>query len=192
MKDFSKLHIKSTVPVKVRQAEPGQFSVRIKGKQDDLDKLLVVQVGSTLDLSQEGSLSSSASVEIDLPMLESLTVEEDVVLELSGFQQAQMELALAGNSEVKAHLEVDQLVLRQSNSAVLELVGEGGKLEVQLSDRARLEAFSYPVVDASITSQDFGSAELSVAGKLRKSLSPQSNLEVKGEPAEEVIFSDEN
>ncbi|MCB0623942.1 MAG: DUF2807 domain-containing protein, partial [Saprospiraceae bacterium] len=120
------------------QAEPGQFSVRIKGKQDDLDKLLVVQVGSTLDLSQEGSLSSSASVEIDLPMLESLTVEEDVVLELSGFQQAQMELALAGNSEVKAHLEVDQLVLRQSDSAVLELVGEGGKLEVQLSDRARL------------------------------------------------------
>ena len=192
VKDFSKLHIKSTVPVKVRQAEPGQFSVRIKGKQDDLDKLLVVQVGSTLDLSQEGSLSSSASVEIDLPMLESLTVEEDVVLELSGFQQAQMELALAGNSEVKAHLEVDQLVLRQSDSAVLELVGEGGKLEVQLSDRARLEAFSYPVVDASITSQDFGSAELSVAGKLRKSLSSQSSLEVKGEPAEEVIFSDEN
>ncbi|MCW5923118.1 MAG: DUF2807 domain-containing protein [Saprospiraceae bacterium] len=134
-----------------------EFKIRFEGPADAIEK---IRTGRKLTLSKKRG-TSGVKVFIESPVMTSIVADNAGDIVIRGFEEDDASITITGNSRVKAYLDVaDLLNVSLSGKCSLELVGEGGRMDVSLNDGASLEAVNWRASNVEITASGSSKARL--------------------------------
>lgn len=134
-----------------------EFKIRFEGPADAIEK---IRTGRKLTLSKKRG-TSGVKVFIESPVMTSLVADNAGDIVIRGFEEDDASITITGNNRVKAYLDVaDLLNVSLSGKCSLELVGEGGRIDVSLNDGASLEAVNWRASNVEITASGSSKARL--------------------------------
>ncbi len=134
-----------------------EFKLRIEGPAGAIEK---IRTGNKLTLSKKGD-ATGVKVIIETPAFTSLFADNAGDITIRGFEEGDASITVKGASRVKAYVDVsDQFNISLSGKCSLELVGEGGQLDVTMNDGAALEATTWRARDVEITASNASNARV--------------------------------
>ncbi|GAB4496061.1 MAG: hypothetical protein OHK0019_26940 [Saprospiraceae bacterium] len=124
------------------------FKIQIEGPTDAIEK---IRTGRKLTLSKKGN-ATGVKVFIESPVITSLIADNTGDITLRGFEEGDASITVTGSNRVKAYIDVSDLLnVSLTGKCALELVGEGGNMDVNLSDGATLESINWRADKVEIT-----------------------------------------
>ena len=178
---FSEVKVDGNIRVEIEKSLD-DYEVSLEGKHHLLEEIDVLKLGETLVVSTEKELHhSSVVLKLNVPSLKSLSVANTKDVKIKGFEESSFQLNIKGDTDVKAYLVVDSLNLIQSGRNVLDLHGNFGWLDAQLSDHARLEAQQANITKAKIGAVRYSNASLPRMEQVEREVEENSKVVVEGE-----------
>lgn len=180
--DFSKIHITGEIEVNIDRGD--KFKVSLKDKCDCAEDIDIIKIGERLDINTKRHIHG-ATLNIVMPYLEVLDINDSRNINVRGFQEARMDIWVNNDHsrKIKAYLEVGQLNIQQKGNHKLELIGKGDFLNAKLEDYADLDANRYIVKSADITAESRSNdIEVAVSDTLRQNVRERTKLRVAGKP----------
>lgn len=189
--DFMALEVSDSLEatVVVDPAQPQR--VRLVGDDNLVAKLRTrVEGGDTLHVDFDSSelfdwsSPNPLRVEVTVPELESLSLSEASMADLSGvITSTAFFLSASGASTVKARgLAIGSLKLELSGASTMNLAGETTRLESELSGASKLQGRELSTQEASLSSSGASSIDLRVSDSLSVTASGGSSLLIIGQP----------
>ena len=179
--DFNEIHIDGKLKVNVTKGD--QYKVNIRGRKVHTRKVEIFQFGNTLNVSTDiRNPSSPIYLDISMPSLQSLDMENTDDVKIRGFKESKMNLRFYGNNELKAYVDIDTLNVRQSGRNEIDIRGNGKHLKANLDNRSKLDAERFTVFSADIQTSERSTAKLSVSDFLKKRTDDSNSIKVEGEP----------
>ncbi|MEO1513784.1 MAG: DUF2807 domain-containing protein [Bacteroidota bacterium] len=177
--DFNHLIIDGGMEVLVEQAD--QFDVELEGKERYARNVEFAQMGKTLTISTNNNYNyKKVKLHIRMPKLEKLDVENTGRFRVQGFEQKSMAIKYRGRRGMKVLVDVDTLLVKQSERSTLDLRGKGKLLQVNLDERADFDAEHFEVDNAEITAKGYSRALLDVTTQLTQDVESGSKVEMHG------------
>lgn len=150
--NFDKIKVDGKLKVEIDHGET--FKINITGKPHYVDRVDLVELDSTLNISATlDKASSPVRLYITMPYLDDIQIEGTDDVSIRGFQQPRITIHHQGGDEVKAYVEVDTLVLRQTDHSKLDIYGKYQHLDAQLTDNAKLDAEKASLKTANIRAE---------------------------------------
>ena len=157
--DFNQLKIDGNLKVQINQGE--EFDVGLNGRSHYIDRVDIVKIDQTLNISADLDASSSpVRLNITMPKLEDIQIEGTDDISIKGFEQPSMQITHTGHDEVKAYLDVDSLIIRQKDHSKLDLYGQFQYLDASLSDQSKLDAEKASIKKAKLQVSEASRATL--------------------------------
>ncbi len=120
--------------------------ILLKGPKTEIEKIEKIVTDGTTSLIVGGWLSKRVTLEIKTPKLSSLQAKGLSILKIEGFKQQDMELNFSGDryrNEVKAYVDVENLICNVGGSNDITLLGSGSNLLVNILDGSKITAEHY-------------------------------------------------
>jgi phage shock protein PspC (stress-responsive transcriptional regulator) len=134
-----------------------EFKLRIEGPADAVEK---IRTGRKLTLSKKGD-ASGVKVFIESPVITTLITDNAGDVTIRGFEEGDANITVKGSNKVKAYIDVsNQFNVSLSGKCSLELVGEGGQMDVNLNDGASLDAANWRARDVEVTASNASNARV--------------------------------
>lgn len=151
--DFNKLKIDGKLKVQIDRGD--EFKVSLNGKPHYVERVDVVNLDSTLNISAKlDGASSPVRLYITMPYLQDIQIEGTDDLSLRGFQQPKLSINHQGGDEVKAYIEVDTLIVRQTERSKLDLYGRCQYLDADLREKSKLDAEKATLKKVSVNANE--------------------------------------
>jgi len=138
------LNIDGRIATSITYADKPEILLR--GPKVEIERIEKVVTDGTTSLIVGGWLSNRVTLEIKTPKLSSLQAKGLSTLKIEGFKQKDMELNFSGDrykNEVKAYVDVENLVCNVGGSNDITLLGSGKNLLVNILDGSRITAEHY-------------------------------------------------
>ena len=179
--NFSRIHVEGMMKIEINQGE--QFSTKLTGRDQYLRKVEIEQFNDVLKVSTDLKRTSAPiRLYITLPSLTEIDLEHTDDAKLTGFKEPTMTIRNESRSEIKAYVDVDDLLIKLAGRNELDIRGKGKKMKVYLDNAATLDAERFAVDVADIKADERSKASLAVADTLRQRLDGNSRVKVDGEP----------
>ena len=179
--NFSRIHVDGQIKIEITQGE--KFSTKLTGRDQYLRKVEVEQFNDVLKVSTDLKRTSAPiRLYVTLPSLTEIDLEHTDDVKLKGFKEPAMTIRNESRSDIKAYVDVDDLLIKLEGRNELDIRGKGKKMKVYLDDAATLDAERFAVDIADIKADERSKASLAVADTLRQRLSGNSRVKVDGEP----------
>lgn len=167
-----------------------ETEILLKGPKTEIEKIEKVVTDGTTSLIVGGWLSNRVTLEIKTPKLSSLQAKGLSTLKIEGFKQKEMELNFSGDrykNEVKAYLDVENLVCNVGGSNDITLLGSGKNLLVNILDGSRVTAEHYKAEHVVVKGNIYSNSSFYASGSFdcpdheRHSVTLYGNPEPKAE-----------
>ncbi len=180
-KDFTKLQIEGKMKVEINRSD--EFRIHLTGKEVYTRKVEVVQTKEHLSISGDlKNPNSPVRLYIDLPYLEELDLDQTDDVKISGFVQSSMRIKSESKDDLKAYINVDSLHLSMKDRTEFDIRGSGKYLKANLHNRSRLDCEHYTVDVATINTQNYSRASVSVVDTLYKNRQNDSRINYDDDP----------
>ncbi len=193
LKDFSEVDIKGVFNLVIRQGDA--YSVEITGSDEERKKYRVEKSGDLLEIDYQARNkpfwtnniegNDLTKIKITLPSLSKLKIKGAGKIQLQGFNEDEMEIALLGAMTCDANIDARNLQLELSGPMVFELDGRGDFLEAEVNKVAQLKANGYDVRHAVITAKELGRARVNATERIEIETDVTGSVKYPGNP--EVI-----
>ncbi len=181
--DYEDIQIEGMVEVDIKQGDT--YSIEMFGKSKYTKQVEIVKVDKLLNITTDMNRRSSAvKIEITLPKLNSLDVEDTDDVRVTGFTQKEMLLKASGRNEVKAIVNVDQMTVKQNQYSKVGINGKGSLLKATLNDNVKLDTEGFAVKVADMKMERNARAEIAVSDTIRTYSNDHGHhhLRIDGEP----------
>lgn len=147
--------------LKAEILQGNEFRVRIEG---DAKMVETIKTGDKITFTTNGKITNgNTRIIIEAPVFTSLYALKTNEIMIRGFSEGQASITARDGSKIKAYLDVsNQFDVVLSGGATLDLTGEGGDLDVNLTEGSSLEAANWRAEDAVISSSDASKARVYV------------------------------
>lgn len=177
--DFENLSIDGKMKVYV---DRGDYKIRLSGKDRYKDKVDFFKVGKTLNVTTELDHSRDISLYVTMPSLKGFTSDETEDIRIRGFKEKTMSIRNEGRQDIKAHIEVDSLLLSLRGSQEVDVKGVGKYLRADLKKGADLDAEHFEVQHAKIVAERRSNINVAVTETLQQTLDEDAKISVDGDP----------
>jgi len=179
--NFSRIHVEGRMKIEIIRGD--KFSTKLTGRDQYLRKIEVEQFDDVLKVSTDlNRTSAPIRLYVTLPSLTEIDLEDTDDVELKGFKEKQMTIRSESQADIKAYVDVDNLLVKLDGRNELDIRGKGKKMKVYLDNHATLDAERFAVAIADIKAAYNAKASLSVTDTLRQRLDGRSKVKVDGEP----------
>ncbi|MEM7656705.1 MAG: head GIN domain-containing protein [Bacteroidota bacterium] len=182
---FSKIGVSGNVNVEIEQGDAYRLEIEHNGKRGISEQGLVQ--GGTLELqsSMDGVSLMSADIKVILPQLDRLDVAGVADVRSNGiFEQEEMELHLAGASDVHLEVQVEQLHTYLGGSADLDISGDAEEAKHRITGAGDLKARSLESEAVTIEISGAGDAKIHVNQSLDAKVWGSGDVQYTGNPNE--------
>jgi len=191
-KDFKILRVEGNVKMTVEKGDA--FEIRVDGRDRYLKDLEIVQFGESLDIQYKnqhhGYHEGDLEISVTMPYLEKIALEKTNEALLKGFVQDKMNISLEGrHCDMRAYLEIKNLIIKQTGRHELDLRGKGDILNLDMDEYAEIDAEHYTTKVADVKAVNRNQIKLMVTDTIRKDVSPGSRFSHDGNP---LVISNEN
>lgn len=181
--NFNSILVGSLVQVEIIQAE--EYKVALKGKYADRVKLY--QTGRELKVRYkedwkilDDEREDMVHLYIETPNLENLELTGGCKGRIVGFDDRDMEISLDGASELLAIINPKRLDAYLGGASILNLEGAAESLDIKLDGASSLDAFSFNVDYAEVTTNGASKAKINVEESLEAKASGVSQIRYRG------------
>ena len=158
-KNFNKIEINGKMKVVVKQGKT--YSIVLKGNKEDATKIKVRQSNETIHVQGENEVEDEDMViEITLPDLEVLDIEDTNEVTLEGIKTNKLELFSRGDMKIEGDIEVTDLRVKIENGIVLTLKGTAETLDLRTRDNADFRGSRFRVNTSKIDADGNGKIEV--------------------------------
>ncbi|MGB0403955.1 MAG: head GIN domain-containing protein [Salibacteraceae bacterium] len=181
-RDFNSLNINHAITVNLVQAD--EYKIEIEHDEKLKERLQVTLNGKELILDlQNGYRYKNVNIvaTIHMPNISRLNLSGASTLLMSSINCEELEIVLAGASDIKGEVKTDRLKLKGSGASTAQLSGTAIKLDGSFSGASDLEAKNL-VVSEKIDLRASGASDVSVTnnGEMTVSLSGASGCTYYG------------
>lgn len=136
-----------------------EFSVRIDG---DRNALQTIKTGNKLTLTTGNEPNEGRTkVLITTPVFTELYADNSRLITIRGFEEDRASITAKGKSVIKAFMDVhNELDVLLSGQSALSLTGDGGEVEVSVTENAQLEAANFKAARIRANASDNASAHV--------------------------------
>jgi phage shock protein PspC (stress-responsive transcriptional regulator) len=127
-------------------------------------------------------------IKITMPALSDLSVTGAGKVNLSGFDEMEMDIDLMGAIEADGDFNAQTLNIDITGASILDMRGNGNLLEANITGASSLKAYGFEVDHAIIEAHGASTAKVNVTGQLEMSRGIASSISYRGNP--EVIKRD--
>lgn len=181
---FTKIETSGSYEIILKQDSINSLS--IKADDNIQDEIMTRVSGNTLSISMEGFFCKPGPIIIYISSKEiekvkasgAIDISSDGLLDVSDFQ-----LELSGSSKVMLELNAKTLKTSSSGSSDINLKGQAGIHELELSGSSNIEALDFVVGEYNINSSGSSKSRINVLNKLNVRSSGSSKIEYKGKPS---------
>ena len=181
--DFNRLAVSHSFDVNVSVGDEPSLTLRV---DDNLESSLEVEVtNDTLRIGLQPRTSvSNATLEADVTVTSLDAVEGSgaVSIDLGSLAGSTLELQLSGASDLNGAVDFDNVTGVLSGASNISLSGRVATLDVDASGASDLALLDLEVDGLIVSLSGASSAEVSVNGSIRASLSGASSLRYRGDP----------
>lgn len=190
IRDFSEIEASGSLEVKVIQGS--EFSVKITGKTETLEKINVEKNGNVLQIERgiqwklfgSNNGNGTVRVSITMPELERMQLSGATEGVFSGFTNDNMALEVFGASELRGSLKTNELSIDLSGASSMKLNGNANSMTVDVSGASELDAFELVSEKAEVDASGASEANINVNNELNAEASGASSISYKGSPKE--------
>lgn len=179
-RDYEHFIIEGDFSTEIRQGR--EFRVEIEGPGKERDKIQKIQTGDKITFTTNGNATNGAvRVFIQTPTFTSLHSDGTGDITIRGFDEGSASITATGGSRIKAYIDVsDRFDVALSGRAALDLTGKGEKLDVSLSDEAKLDASSWTADRVEVSASGSSRARVLAKDDALVLSNGESNVRVDG------------
>ncbi len=180
-KDFTKIQIEGEMKVEINRSD--EFKIHLTGKEVYTRKVDIIQTKEHLTISGDlKNPNSPVRLYIDLPYLAELDLDGTDDVKVSGFSQKNMRIKSESKDDLKAYINIDSLYLSMKGRTEFDIRGSGKYLKANLHDRSKLDCEHYTVDVASINTENYSRASVTVVDTLYKNRQNDSRISYDDDP----------
>lgn len=180
-KDFRRLQLSGKMKINIEKGD--QFNIGMRGKPSYLSKVEVKQVDDIVLISSGNERPTSPIyIDITMPGLEALDLQNTDDVKINGFKGRYMEINGDTKSALKMFASIDSLIIRQKGGMKLDLRGSGGYLKTILSHNSRIDAERFNVKVADVKISESCRAKVAVTDTLYQRQARTKRLKIEGAP----------
>jgi phage shock protein PspC (stress-responsive transcriptional regulator) len=187
LKDFTKVDASGYMELFITQGL--NYSVKLNGRERDVENMKVAVKGNTLEISPKMSLlnwrsdrKKKVTVLITMPELKYADVSGAIKANFSGFNTDRFELDLAGASTVDLDMDVKDLDIDVAGASTLKIKGKGDKLKLQVAGASKIDAFDFLANEVDVDAVGASKVNISAEKYLKADATGASNIIYKGNP----------
>ncbi len=164
--------IEVTLPFYVNITQGEEFSVVIFSDDNFINFIQATKQGTTLSIDYKPGYAYDVKnltmiVEVTMPELTGIRLNGSSHAKLNSFQNLEkLEAKLTGSSFLEGDLEIEELSLNISGSALARLVGSGKTLTIETCGNGVADLTGYQVADAMVDSSCNSTAVVNVKRKM--------------------------
>ncbi len=187
--DFEEVKVSSHFKVFV--VEGDEYEVRLRGDEDDLERVSIRNRSNTLEIKrrnrdwgwwEKGDWPNEIGIYIVMPKLEALELSGACDGEIRGFEDYDMEITLQGASELEARIRPDYLEIDLNGASKLELDGSAEKIDARVTGASKLDAVDFRSETGEISLNGASKASVFVTDELWVDANGISTVSYKGDP----------
>ncbi len=189
--NFSEIEVGALIDVEIRKSTDESYSVVVRGDGDNLDDVYLNQVGNTLEVNFKDndwkwwSKKNIGRIQliINMPELTTLSINGASKGEVSGFEQDNMDVEVAGFSELYMNVNAKRLNVDIAGASKVNLNGSGKQLNAEIAGASTLNGMGFTANQANIEASGASTARVQVEQNLNADASGMSTIRYKGSPS---------
>jgi phage shock protein PspC (stress-responsive transcriptional regulator) len=177
---YEKFTLEGDFDTEIRRGD--DFSIEIEGKESDKALLKNIRTGDELTLTTQGQkLTSKMKVVIFTRVFTRLFANNTGEVIIRGFDEHHSEITAKGSTtKVRGDFESNELEVRLSNNATLELNGKGQDLDASVTDGAILDANAWRVETVDVQANVNSKAKINARQNAKVKQDASSDIQVSG------------
>ena len=161
--------------------EGDDFSIEFNDTQNEREALDIIRSGDNLSITARGqALSGRLRCIIRTPTFTSLVADNTGPVTIRGFDEGRASIIAKGPVKVRGFFDCHELDLALSGKSIVELIGNGIKLDATLREGAQLDASGYRCENAEISASESSTAHVNAQHYVQIRTDPSSNVKVDG------------
>lgn len=182
---FDKLSLGSAFKITVTK---GSFSVKVAGRQEDIDELEANVSGGKLKIKFKNQKMNNwnnnrkrVDVTISMPNLKGLDFSGATTSKVSGFDDlSTLDLEISGASSSEISVKADKINVNISGASTVNLSGSGQTLQGDISGATSFRAYDYAVKDVDLEVSGASTAKINASGSIKVEANGASSVRYKG------------
>jgi hypothetical protein len=182
--DFDEVEMGSGFNIRIEQANT--FSIHVEGDRRNLNDLDVFKSGSALIIryDENEDRNHQTYITITMPELRKVNFSGGCISVIEGFESdGTLDFILSGGSVAQLDAGYRDMNLIVSGGSVLKMFGLGDVITADVSGASVINAFDFPVREASIRLTGASSAKVTVSDALEVVASGASHVSYRGNPS---------
>lgn len=194
LEGFTGLELSGIMHVKVQQGD--SFAVDLGSDKRLRERYDVYMDGETLVISYDDKRkffwnnkfwgdADEIKIKITMPSLTDVNVTGAGKVNISGFDEQEIEMDLTGAVEAEADLNAETLNIDITGASFLDIRGRGNYMDANVTGASALKAYGFEVERANVEAHGASTAKVNVTQELEMNRGMASSISYRGNP--EVI-----
>jgi len=179
-------NIETSGSLKIVLSQDSISSVRILADDNIQDRIQTKLKGNTLRIDIDGNFCDADSITVYLSSKDYQKIESSGSVEVISegkLNLNELEIELQGSSKIMLDLNVKSLKTSSSGSLEIELKGQSGSHDLDLTGSSSVEAVDFVVGEYRISTTGSSKSRINVLNMLKVNSSGASEVEYKGKPS---------
>jgi len=184
--DFDEVVVAAFIDIDISRGD--EWSVVLRGDDNDLDDVYVNQVGDKLTVKfKEDNWEwwkerhdEKIGLFITMPELNYLELTGDCDGEIKGFESEDLTINAVGGCDLYINVTSNDLDINLTGASTAELKGSGERLNVELIGASRLEGFDFTASRADVSAVGASKAEVYASDELDLEAAGASKIRYRG------------
>lgn len=185
--NFDEVDLNALFDFEIKRGD--SYYVELKGDEDVLDEVSLVQRGDELEIKYETNWKwwkdkdwkRKIKVLIVMPELDQLKVNGACEGEVTGFDNEEISFKINGASEIVADISPTYMYVDVNGASELTLIGNAESLEADIFGASKLSAFTFKVDDADVKALGASTIRVYARNDLEAKASGASTIRYRGD-----------
>lgn len=154
----------------------------IVGHKNEVENISIVEQEDILTIvNEKGKLQYPVKVYIRVPEVQTFASRTEEKIRFEGFKQDKMEILLTGEAEISAYLDIRNLFIRSDNNNIINLIGKGDKLTLDVGYYSDINAENYHLRELILKS-NIRRGKVKVESVIRSERQLNNSFKIFGDP----------
>ncbi|WP_439881916.1 PspC domain-containing protein [Pontibacter sp. MBLB2868] len=192
-RDFSRLEISG--PYHVQIVQGNNYSVRVRGDQDDVRHMEFNKRGDKLSIETDERFfrlfddREPVLIQITAPDFESIDLSGAIKADIGRIDTDRLNMSLSGAIKSTANLDVRDLKVDISGASISKFTGRANNFELDATGACGIDAVGLRANDVDLDLTGASVAEVYASSSLRADASGTSHITYRGNPKETILDS---
>ena len=182
--EFDQLYVEGPFNLNVVQGD--EFRVIVAGNQQFVEKAVLEENEGVLSISYSGDeyeahrYNRLLEVKMICPSLNQIDLRGSATGRVRGFEEAKMDVALKGATELILDSEINQINIDLSGASRLDLVGSGSEINAELTTASYLDSFGFKAENGKVRASGASKVKIFASEELEIKASLISEVQYRG------------